>query len=88
MADDHDLVVVLEDGVIRGGVGSLIAEALSAAGVDTPLRRLGFPSVFPGHATRAELLTEVGLDPDGVVSSITGWLDGLMVDDVVDGAEG
>ena len=88
LADDHDLVVVLEDGVIRGGVGSLIAEALSAAEVDTPLRRLGFPSVFPGHATRAELLTEVGLDPDGVVSSITGWLDGLMVDDVVDGAEG
>ncbi|QGU04772.1 1-deoxy-D-xylulose-5-phosphate synthase [Corynebacterium comes] len=80
LADDHDLVVVLEDGVIRGGVGSLISEALSAAEVDTPVRRLGFPSVFPLHSTRSELLAEVGLDADGVVDSIAGWLDGLMFD--------
>lgn len=74
MADDHDLVVVLEDGIVRGGVGSLISEALSAAEVDTPLRRLAFPDVFPLHASRSELLAEVGLDVDGVVASINTWL--------------
>jgi len=74
MADDHDLVVVLEDGIVRGGVGSLISEALSAAEVDTPLRRLAFPDVFPLHSSRSELLAEVGLDVDGVVDSINRWL--------------
>lgn len=74
MADDHDLVVVLEDGIVRGGVGSMISEALSAAEVDTPLRRLAFPDVFPLHASRSELLAEVGLDVDGVVASINTWL--------------
>ncbi|MCS5479104.1 1-deoxy-D-xylulose-5-phosphate synthase [Corynebacterium sp. YIM 101645] len=80
LADDHDLVVVLEDGVIRGGVGSLIAEVLSAAEVDTPVRRLGFPSAFPMHSSRSELLAEVGLDADGVVGSVTGWLESLVED--------
>ena len=78
LADDHDLVIVLEDGVIRGGVGSLIAEALSAAEVDTPVRRLGFPSLFPLHSSRSELLAEVGLDADGVVGSVTGWLESFV----------
>ena len=80
LADDHDLVVVIEDGIIRGGVGSLLGEVLSAAEVDTPLRHLGFPSVFPLHSSRPELLAEVGLDHDGILESVTGWLEGLVDD--------
>ncbi len=41
LAADHDLVVTAEDGLVRGGIGSMISEALSAAEVDTPVRRLG-----------------------------------------------
>src|SRR5699024_7396820 len=44
MADEHDIVVVAEDGMMRAGVGSLFDEAFSAAEVDTPLRRVAFPS--------------------------------------------
>ncbi len=78
MADDHDLVITVEDGVVRGGVGSLLGEAMSAAEVDTPLRQLAFPGIFPQHASRSELLAEVGLDVDGVTASVTGWLDTLF----------
>ncbi|MDO5670882.1 MAG: 1-deoxy-D-xylulose-5-phosphate synthase [Corynebacterium sp.] len=81
LADDHDLVVVIEDGIIRGGIGSLIDEALSAAEVDTPLRRLGFPSMFPMHSSRAELLADVGLDHDGILNAIEGWMQGLVAED-------
>ncbi|AGF72642.1 1-deoxy-D-xylulose-5-phosphate synthase [Corynebacterium halotolerans] len=80
LADDHDLVVTVEDGVVRGGVGSLIGEVLSAAEVDTPLRQLAFPDVFPEHASRNELLADVGLDADGVTASITDWLENLFGD--------
>ncbi len=80
LAADHDLVVTVEDGTIRGGVGSLISEALSAAEVDTPHRRLGFPNYFPEHASRGELLEEVGLAPEGIARQVREWLEPLADD--------
>ena len=77
MAAEADLVVVYEDGVIRGGVGSALNEVLSTAEVDTPLRHLAFPDIFPGHATREELLEDVGLDAVSARESIRGWIEGL-----------
>lgn len=82
LAGDHDLVVTIEDGVMRGGgIGSLVSEALSAAEVDTPPhRRLAFPNMYPKHASRGELLQEVGLDPAGIAESIVGWVSDLTED--------
>ncbi|SDR98071.1 1-deoxy-D-xylulose-5-phosphate synthase [Corynebacterium timonense] len=68
-----DMVVVFEDGVVRGGVGSAVAEALSAADVDTPLRRLAFPDLFPAHASRSEVLADYGLDAGSASRSIRAW---------------
>ena len=78
LADDHDLVVTVEDGVIRGGVGSLISEAMNAAEIDTPIRHLAFPDVFPKHASRSELLAEVGLDAEGATASVMGWMENIF----------
>lgn len=73
MAAEADLVVVYEDGLLRGGVGSAVAEALHAAGVDTPLRQLAFPSVYPEHASRDEVLAEYGLDQASAASQVRQW---------------
>ncbi|WPF65221.1 MULTISPECIES: 1-deoxy-D-xylulose-5-phosphate synthase [unclassified Corynebacterium] len=78
LAADHDLVVTVEDGVIRGGIGAQISEVLAAAEVDTPVRHLAFPDVFPAHASRGELLREVGLDADSIAASTEEWLAGLF----------
>ena len=77
MSADHDLVVTVEDGLIRGGIGSMIAEALGAAEVDTPVRRLGVPGYFPKHGSRGEVLEEFGLSPELIAASITEWVDNL-----------
>ncbi|KQB86518.1 1-deoxy-D-xylulose-5-phosphate synthase [Corynebacterium lowii] len=77
LAADHDLVVTIEDGVVRGGIGAQISEVLAAAEVDTPVRHLAFPDVFPAHASRGELLSEVGLDAPSMTASIEGWLGAL-----------
>lgn len=77
MADEHDIVVVAEDGMMRAGVGSLFDEAFSAAEVDTPLRRVAFPSIFPKHGSRGEVLEEVGMDADGIAAAVTEWVDNL-----------
>ena len=73
MAAEADLVVVYEDGLLRGGVGSAVAEALHAAGVDAPLRQLAFPSVYPEHASRDEVLAEYGLDQASALSQVRQW---------------
>lgn len=73
MAAEADLVVVYEDGLLRGGVGSAVAEALHAAGVDAPLRQLAFPSVYPEHATRDEVLAEYGLDQASALAQVRQW---------------
>lgn len=71
LASDHDAVLTVEDGIVRGGIGSLVAEEFSAAGITTPVRHLGFPAVFPLHASRNELLAEVGLDVAGISAAIS-----------------
>ena len=73
-ASEHDMVVTLEDGVIHGGVGSLLSEALSAAGIDTPLRHLAVPEEFLDHASRSEILHDQELDAEGVAQRILDWL--------------
>lgn len=80
LAADHDLVVTLEDGVINGGVGALVAVTLNAASIATPVRNLAFPERFPEHQSRGELLAEVGLDADGVRDQISTWIDELCAD--------
>lgn len=81
LATQVDLVVVYEDGVIRGGVGSAVAEALSVAEVDTPVRMLAFPDVFPLHGTRGEILTQYGLDAVSAAEQVREWICGLADND-------
>lgn len=77
MAAHADMVVVYEDGIVRGGVGSAVAEALAAAEVDTPVRLLAFPDIFPEHASRGQLLAEYGLDAVSAAAQVRQWAEAL-----------
>ncbi|RAG86393.1 1-deoxy-D-xylulose-5-phosphate synthase [Streptacidiphilus pinicola] len=66
LAARHRAVITVEDNGRVGGVGATIAQALRDAGVDVPLRDLGIPQEFLDHATRDEILNQIGLTPDGV----------------------
>ncbi|TDC36548.1 1-deoxy-D-xylulose-5-phosphate synthase [Micromonospora sp. 15K316] len=70
LADDHALVVTVEDGIRDGGVGSSVALALADAGVGAPVRALGLPTSFVPHGERAGLLAEHGLDPSGICAAV------------------
>ena len=60
------LVVVVEDGVRAGGVGSTITRALQDAGADVPVRSIGIPSRFLDHGKRAQVLADAGLTAQDV----------------------
>jgi 1-deoxy-D-xylulose-5-phosphate synthase len=66
LAQDHDLVITIEDNGVVGGYGSRLAQELRSAGVDTPVREFGIPQEFQPHGSRAELLQEIGLTPQNI----------------------
>ncbi|MDO4254788.1 MAG: 1-deoxy-D-xylulose-5-phosphate synthase [Kocuria sp.] len=61
LAARHRIVVVVEDGVRSGGIGSLVRQSLRDAGVDTALNEVGLPTEFLAHASRDQILQRVGL---------------------------
>jgi 1-deoxy-D-xylulose-5-phosphate synthase len=70
LASAARLVVVLEDGVRQGGVGSAVSQLLRDHDIDVPLRNLGVPVAFLDHAKRAQVLAEIGLTAQDISRSI------------------
>ncbi len=77
LARTHKLVVTLEDNGVRGGVGSEVSATLRAAEIDVPCRDLGVPQEFLDHASRSEVLEQVGLTERNVARRVTGWVAAL-----------
>jgi 1-deoxy-D-xylulose-5-phosphate synthase len=61
LAARHELVVVLEDNGVAGGIASQVAAALRASRVPTALRGFGIPQRFLDHASRGQVLEQIGL---------------------------
>jgi 1-deoxy-D-xylulose-5-phosphate synthase len=70
LASAARLVVVLEDGVRQGGVGSAVSQLLRDHDIDVPLRNLGVPVAFLEQAKRAQVLAEIGL----TAQEISRWI--------------
>jgi 1-deoxy-D-xylulose-5-phosphate synthase len=65
------LVVTVEEGTLQGGFGSALVEAANEARLDTRnIVRLGIPDSFIEHAERGELLADLGLNVDGLCSTV------------------
>jgi len=77
LAERHRVVVTVEDNSRVGGVGSSIAQALRDAGVDVPLRDFGIPPRFLDHASRAEVMAEIGLTAPDIARQVTGLVSRL-----------
>jgi 1-deoxy-D-xylulose-5-phosphate synthase len=73
LAGRATLVVTLEDGSVTGGVGSRVAQALSAAGRDVPIRHLGVPPEFPEHGKVSDVRAWAGLTVPAIGRRIVEW---------------
>jgi 1-deoxy-D-xylulose-5-phosphate synthase len=70
LAARHRLVVTIEDNGRVGGVGESVAAALRDASVPTPVRIFALPQRFLMHASRGEVLTEVGLSAQSLAHDV------------------
>lgn len=74
MARRAGAVAVVEDNLVSGGVGAAVTLALRDADVGVPVHVHGIPKRFLDHASRGQLLEEVGLTADAVATSLASRL--------------
>ncbi len=69
--EEAPLVVTAEEGTLSGGFGSALLEFAADHGLRADhVRRLGVPDRFVEHQSRAEVLQELRLDPEGIVKTV------------------
>jgi 1-deoxy-D-xylulose-5-phosphate synthase len=66
LAQNHRLLVTLEENAVAGGAGAGVAEALAELGLDVPILHLGLPDTFIEHGDSARMLADCGLDAAGI----------------------
>ncbi|NNL06953.1 MAG: 1-deoxy-D-xylulose-5-phosphate synthase [Gammaproteobacteria bacterium] len=69
-SEKHDLLVTIEENAVAGGAGSAVNEWLAANAKSVNVLNLGFPDAFVGQGTQAEMLSEWGLNTEGMLASI------------------
>jgi 1-deoxy-D-xylulose-5-phosphate synthase len=70
IAADHHLIVTVEEHQVLAGAGSAVCEALSRLKSRARVLLLGLPDRFIDHGDPAKLLSSLGLDAQGIESSI------------------
>ena len=69
-AEETRHIVTVEDHLVTGGLGSAVAECVSALGLPCPVVRLGVPDVFSIIGPPAELYREHGYDATGIERAV------------------
>ncbi|MDC0664064.1 1-deoxy-D-xylulose-5-phosphate synthase [Marinobacter sp. SS21] len=75
LAEQHELLVTVEENVIAGGAGSAVSEFLNQQGLAQPILQLGLPDAFVEHGKHGDLLADCGLDASGIEQAIEHRLD-------------
>jgi 1-deoxy-D-xylulose-5-phosphate synthase len=78
-AAKHRIVITIEDGVRVGGIGTRIRQDLRAAGVDTAVDELGLPDEFLDHASRDQILAQVGLTAQDIARDVVAQVLGSRI---------
>ena len=59
-------IVTIEDGVLKGGMGSAVLEFMADHGYTPTVRRIGLPDSFVQHGTPKELYQICGMDAESI----------------------
>ncbi len=71
MANNHELLITIEENSLPGGAGSAINEFLAYRNIQCSIINLGLPDKVTDQGSREQLLTEYGLDANGIINAVT-----------------
>ena len=70
LAQQHALLVTVEENAVQGGAGSAVTELLHARGITLPVLQLGLPDAYIDHGDQTQMLADCGLSATGILASI------------------
>lgn len=71
IAEQFDRIVTVEDGVIKGGLGSTVTEFMADNGYHPKIKRLGIPDRFIAQAKVTEQYASCGYDAESIFRTLT-----------------
>jgi len=74
MANNHNLLVTVEENAVAGGAGSGVNELLAAAGITVNILNIGIPDRYIEHGSRNDCLAMAGLDVNGILEQVNNRL--------------
>ena len=63
-------IITIENGVVKGGLGSAVLEFMADNGYTPSVRRLGIPDTFIEHGSVPELYCLCGIDSKSIAKEI------------------
>jgi 1-deoxy-D-xylulose-5-phosphate synthase len=73
MANQHELLVTIEENAILGGAGSAVVEYLVHSDNHTQVKVLGLPDKFLDHGEQKQMLADCGLDAKGIIDTVNSY---------------
>lgn len=70
IADSHDLIITIEENAVMGGAGSAVNEYLREINHAVVIKLMGLPDTFIEHGVHSSMLSQCGLDADGILHTI------------------
>ena len=70
VGENFKYIVTLEDGTVKGGLGSAVAEYMAHNGYTPKIKILGIPDSFVEHGTPEQLYRICGMDAESVMNAI------------------
>ena len=63
-------ILTIEDGIVRGGMGSAVLEFMADYEYKPTVKRIGIPNIFVEHGAVNELYHVCGMDEEGILTKI------------------
>ncbi len=67
---DYERIITIEDGTVKGGLGSSVATFAATHNYTAKLEIMGVPDIFPEHGTVEELKALVGISTEGILQHL------------------
>ena len=70
IASKYKAVITIEDGSVKGGLGSAVADWMTTNGINLPLRKLGAPDSWTEHGSVSQLRHDCGYDNESIEKAL------------------